>query len=100
MVIYLSVRNIEQVVVELEEHYPVKTPAVVAYRVGWPDQKLIFGTLEDIAGKVRAAGIERQALILVGEALGMNDRGEKLKRSRLYDEEFGHGFRDATKPGQ
>jgi precorrin-4/cobalt-precorrin-4 C11-methyltransferase len=100
MVIYLSVQHIEQVVAELEQCYPVHTPAAVACRVGWPDQQLICGTLENIAGKVRAAGIERQAIILVGEVFGMNDRAEKLKRSKLYDEEFGHGFRDATKPGQ
>jgi precorrin-4/cobalt-precorrin-4 C11-methyltransferase len=100
IVIYLSVQRIEQVVKELEEHYPVQTPAVVVYRVGWPDQQIIGGTLDNIAGKVRAAGIERQAIILVGDAFGMNDRGEQLKRSKLYDGEFGHGFRDATKPGE
>jgi precorrin-4/cobalt-precorrin-4 C11-methyltransferase len=98
MVIYLSVQRIEQVVAELKEHYPVQTPAAVAYRVGWPDQLLICGTLDNIAGKVRAAGIERQALILVGEAFGLDDRAENLKRSKLYDETFDHGFRNAKKP--
>ncbi len=43
MVIYLSVQRIEKVVAELKVHYPVDTPAIVAYRVGWPDQKLIRG---------------------------------------------------------
>jgi precorrin-4/cobalt-precorrin-4 C11-methyltransferase len=100
MVIYLSVQRIEEVVVELEEHYPVHTPAIVAYRVGWPDQKLICGTLDNIAGRVRAAGIERQAIILVGEVFGMKGRGDKVKRSKLYDEAFGHRFRDATTSGQ
>ncbi len=100
MVIYLSVQRIEEVVAELEEHYPAHTPAIVAYRVGWPEQKLISGTLENIAERVRTAGIERQAIILVGEAFGKEGGGEKVKRSKLYDEAFGHQFRDATKPGQ
>jgi precorrin-4/cobalt-precorrin-4 C11-methyltransferase len=101
MVIYLSVQRIEEVVAELEEHYPVDTPAIVACRVGWPDQEVIFGTLENIAGKVLAAGIERQAIILVGEVFGIEGlAGDKVKRSKLYDETFGHGFRDAEKTGQ
>ncbi len=100
MVIYLSIQRIEEVVLELEEHYPVHTPAIVAYRVGWPDQNLICGTLENIAERVRVAGIDRQAIILVGEVFGMECGGETVKRSKLYDETFGHQFRDATKPGQ
>jgi precorrin-4/cobalt-precorrin-4 C11-methyltransferase len=101
MVIYLSVKRIEGVVAELVEYYPVHTPAIVAYRVGWPDQELVCGTLENIVEKVRAAGIERQAIILVGEVFGIKGlTGEKAKRSKLYDEAFSHGFRDATEPGQ
>jgi precorrin-4/cobalt-precorrin-4 C11-methyltransferase len=100
MVIYLSVQRIEKVVAELKVHYPVDTPAIVAYRVGWPDQKLIRGTLENIAGKLRSARIERQAIILIGEVFKMKGlAGNKNKRSKLYDEAFDHQFRDATKPG-
>jgi precorrin-4/cobalt-precorrin-4 C11-methyltransferase len=101
MVIYLSVQRIEEVVAELGEHYPVHTPAIVAYRIGWPEQEVVCGTLENIVEKVRAVGIGRQAIILVGEVFGIKDLpGEKVKRSRLYDETFSHGFRDAAKPGQ
>ncbi len=99
MVIYLSVQRIEEVVGELEEHYPADTPAVVAYRVGWPDQKLIYGTLENIAQRVRAAKIVRQAIILIGEVFRIKGPvDKKAKRSKLYDEAFSHQFRDATKP--
>jgi precorrin-4/cobalt-precorrin-4 C11-methyltransferase len=99
MVIYLSVQRIEEVVEQLKSHYPADTPAIVAYRVGWPDQELIRGTIEDIAGKVGAARIRRQAIILVGEVFRMETlTGEKIKRSKLYDETFSHQFRDAAKP--
>ena len=99
MAIYLSVQRIEEVVAELTEHYQADTPAIVAYRVGWPDQELIRGTLQNIAGKVRGAEIERQAIILVGDVFRKNDpAGKKVKRSKLYDEAFSHQFRDAAKP--
>jgi precorrin-4/cobalt-precorrin-4 C11-methyltransferase len=99
MAIYLSVQRIEEVVAELKEHYPADTPAIAAYRVGWPDQKLICGSLQDISEKVRGAQIERQAIILVGEVFRKNCLdGKKAKRSKLYDEAFSHQFRDAAKP--
>lgn len=98
MVIYLSVQNIEKVVAELKEYYPSDTPAAIAYRVGWPDQMLIRGTLDDIAEKVRAAGIRRQSLIMVGEVFGIKDKPREAKRSKLYDESFSHQYREANKP--
>jgi precorrin-4/cobalt-precorrin-4 C11-methyltransferase len=92
LVIYLSIKLIDTVVAELTPAYGPETPVVVAYRVSWPDQRLIRGTLATIADLVKDAGIERQALILVGPALAA--RGEGLNaRSRLYDQGFSHGFR-------
>ena len=92
LVIYLSIKFIDRVVAELTPAYGPKTPVVVAYRVSWPDQQLIRGTLSTIAGLVQASGIERQALILVGPALAARD-GELKARSKLYDQAFTHGFR-------
>ena len=99
LVIYLSVSLIREVVAELEQGYPPDTPVVVAYRVGWPDEKFISSTLADIADTVEKSGIKRQAVILVGEALA----GELKTRSKLYDPSFEHGFRkrqeeEKTKP--
>lgn len=96
LVIYLSVQQIEKVVEELSTGYPADTPVVVAYRVGWPDETFLYGTLRDIAEKVREAGIRRQAIIMVGKVFGMQG-GNELKRSKLYDESFSHGFREARK---
>ncbi len=98
MAIYLSVQQIDTVVSELLTSYPPQTPVVVAYRVGWPDQSFVHGTLADIAGSVKDAEIRRQALILVGDVFGVRAEGEPSKRSRLYDESFGHGFRKAGEP--
>jgi precorrin-4/cobalt-precorrin-4 C11-methyltransferase len=92
LVIYLSIKLIDRVVAELTPVYGPETPVVVAYRVSWPDQRLLRGTLATIAELVRQSGIERQALILVSPALAA--RGGELKaRSKLYDQGFTHGFR-------
>jgi precorrin-4/cobalt-precorrin-4 C11-methyltransferase len=92
LVIYLSVGLIEQVAAQLAAAYGPETPAVVAYRVSWPDQQLIRGTLADIAAKVQQAKIGRQALIIVGPALAARE-GSLQARSKLYDRTFAHGFR-------
>ena len=36
MVIYLSIKLLDQVVAELAQTYGPEAPAVVAYRVSWP----------------------------------------------------------------
>jgi precorrin-4/cobalt-precorrin-4 C11-methyltransferase len=92
MVIYLSTKLIDQVVAELTPAYGQEAPVVVAYRVSWPDQRLIRGNLADIAAKVKDAGIERQALIMVSPALAARE-GRLQAQSKLYDRTFSHGYR-------
>ncbi len=94
--LYLSVALIDRVVDELLAGgvFTPATPAAVVYRASWPDERIVEGTLADIVGKVAAAGIGRQALILVGEVLKARQQGVP-ERSRLYDPAFGHGFRPA-----
>ena len=93
LVIFLSVQEISLVVKKLQCDYARDTPVVVIERVSWPDERIIYGRLTDIAKKVRAAGIKRQALIIVGEALRKNG----YQPSRLYDKDFSHGFRRAKR---
>lgn len=97
LVIYLSVQEIEKVIVEVEPFYGPETPVVVAYRVGWPDQEFLEGKLADIVSKVEVAGIRRQAIIMIGDVFGVGVRSD-LKKSKLYDEAFEHGFRKAGTP--
>ncbi len=80
LAIHLSVNNLAPVVRDLVPHYGEDCPAVVAYRVSWPDETIIRGTLADIRDKVKTAGITRTALILVGRALAPSDFDD----SRLY----------------
>jgi precorrin-4/cobalt-precorrin-4 C11-methyltransferase len=62
----------------------------VVYRVGWPDQMILRGTLADIHARVREAKITRTALILVGPALAA---GHDFPDSALYDPAHPHVLR-------
>lgn len=95
MVIYLSVGMVEKVVEQLlEGAYTGATPAAVVCRASWDDEQIIQCTLAELAEKVHQAGIDRQALIVVGDVLAARREGLKAK-SLLYDSEFSHGFREA-----
>jgi precorrin-4/cobalt-precorrin-4 C11-methyltransferase len=88
LAIHLSIANLARIVRILLPHYGENCPAVVAYRVGWPDEKLIRGTLRSIRAQAKAAGVTRTALILVGPALA--GAGSD---SRLYASDHHHVFR-------
>ena len=92
LALYLSVGQIAQVVAEALAGgaYAPDTPVAVVYRATWPDERVITGTLADIAARVREAGLTRHALILVGPALRA---ARPATRSRLYAPEFAHAYR-------
>ncbi|MCP5373204.1 MAG: precorrin-4 C(11)-methyltransferase, partial [Hyphomicrobiales bacterium] len=93
LAIHLSVTNLAVVVRELAPLYGADCPVVVAYRVTWPDEMILRGTLADIRDQVKAAGLTRTALILVGPALA--DR--TFADSRLYAADHHHVLR--PRPG-
>jgi precorrin-4 C11-methyltransferase len=86
LVIFLSAGMIERVVEELlEAGYPSDTMAAVAYRVTWPEEKIIRGTLAEIGEMLRQAEITHHALIVISPAL--QHSGSSLPaKSHLYGE--------------
>lgn len=89
MAIFLSVQEMDRVVEKLKRGYQRDdVPVAVVYKASWPDQKIIIGTLNDIADKVKEAGIKRFSQVLVGEFI-VGD----FERSRLYHPAFSHGYR-------
>lgn len=90
MVIFLSVGMIDRLATELMQEYRPDTPAAVVYKASWENQKIVQGTLSDIAQKVTDAGIKKTALIVVGDFLG-----EEYELSKLYDKTFSHEYRRA-----
>lgn len=88
MAIFLSVQMIETVVEKLMKHYERDTPVAVIQKATWPDQKIVMGTLENIAEKVKEENITKTAQILVGWFMG-----DKYSKSKLYDKTFTHEYR-------
>ena len=90
MCIFLSVGLIERVVADLlTGGYPVDTPIAVVERASWPDERIVRGTLADIAARVADSGIRKTAMIVVGPALSADSR----VASKLYDAAFSHEYR-------
>jgi precorrin-4/cobalt-precorrin-4 C11-methyltransferase len=89
MCIFLGVQMIEEVAEELKTRYPADTPVAVVKKASWEDEEIVRGTLEDIAGKVKSAGLTKTAIIVVGKVL---DHGE-VTPSKLYDKGFSHEYR-------
>jgi precorrin-4/cobalt-precorrin-4 C11-methyltransferase len=73
--------------------YTKDTPAAVVYRATWDDEKVIKGTLGDIAEKTRKEKIIKTALIVVGDVIAP----KKYEYSKVYDAGFTHGYRKAEK---
>jgi precorrin-4/cobalt-precorrin-4 C11-methyltransferase len=90
LAIHLSIRNLAHVERALSPHYGADCPVIVAYRVGWPDELFIRGTLSTIAKKVRAEKLTRTALVLVGHVFGHTD----FRDSALYDAKHEHVLRN------
>jgi precorrin-4/cobalt-precorrin-4 C11-methyltransferase len=89
LAIHLSINNLARVVRDLVPHYGADCPCIVAYRVSWPDERLIRATLATVRDAVKESGITRTALILVGRSLGSH--GEAA--SRLYAADHDHVLR-------
>jgi precorrin-4/cobalt-precorrin-4 C11-methyltransferase len=89
--LYLSMGQIQAIADRLSVSYGADCPAAVVFHASWPDQKVLTGTLSDIARKTTEAGITRTALIIVGRSLSLGGT-----RSRLYDTGFSHGYRKGS----
>ena len=89
LVIHLAIHAIETIVKELTPFYGAECPAAVVVQASSPAERVLRGTLADIAAKVSVAGIERTALVLVGPALAAQD----FRESALYDADYRRRFR-------
>ncbi|ASR34625.1 precorrin-4 C(11)-methyltransferase [Prauserella marina] len=69
LALHLAVNRIEKVVEELLPHYGADCPVAVVAMASQPGQIVLRGTLGDIAGMTRKAGISKAAMIFVGTVL-------------------------------
>ncbi|MBF0248590.1 MAG: precorrin-4 C(11)-methyltransferase, partial [Alphaproteobacteria bacterium] len=89
LAVHLSINNLAGGVKDLTPHYGTDCPVAVVYRASWPDQQVVTGTLADIRDRVKALGLTRTALILVGRVLD----GADFSDSKLYDPTHTHVLR-------
>lgn len=89
MAIFLSISMIDKVVAKLRKGYGRNVNIAVVERATWEDERAIIGTLDDIAEKVKEAGITKCAQILVGDFINCD-----YDKSLLYDKSFTHMFRE------
>jgi precorrin-4/cobalt-precorrin-4 C11-methyltransferase len=80
MVIFLGTEKLGEITKKLSCSHD--TPAAVVYHASWPDQKIVRGTIADIAQKVQDAGIEHTALLIIGRVVDPHRKG--YTRSYLY----------------
>ncbi|WP_029557631.1 precorrin-4 C(11)-methyltransferase [Xanthobacter sp. 91] len=89
LAIHLAIHALDQVVAELVPVLGADCPVAVVARATWPNERVVTGTLGDIADKLAADPIPRTALILVGRALAAED----FRESALYDTAYVRRFR-------
>ncbi|MFJ1754140.1 precorrin-4 C(11)-methyltransferase [Kitasatospora sp. NPDC088134] len=80
LVLHLAARYADSVVEELLPHYGPDCPAAVVAMASRPDELVLRGTLGDIAVQVKAAGVIRTAVIIVGRTLAATE----FRDSHLY----------------
>src|SRR5690606_5497776 len=80
IVLHLAARYVDRVVAELLPHYDPDCPSAVVAHASRPEELVLRGTLDEIARKVKEAGVLRTAVIMVGRTLG----AEQFRDSHLY----------------
>jgi precorrin-4/cobalt-precorrin-4 C11-methyltransferase len=89
LAIHLSIHALERLVAELTPFYGADCPVAVVARASWADERIVRGRLYDIIETMRAAPVERTAIIFVGPALASED----FRESELYNAAYVRRFR-------
>ncbi len=94
LAIFLSASNISKVKEKLlNAGYSKTDKIIIAYKISWPDEKIIFTDLENLENSIFVNRINRQALLLIGGNISFSSD----KKSFLYNPEFTHLFRKSIK---
>lgn len=89
MVIFLSTAMLDELSEKLiSGGYSSETPSAIVYKASWEDEKIMRCTVGTLAETARKSGINKTALITVGDFLGDN-----YSLSKLYDPSFETEFR-------
>ncbi len=88
MAVYLSAGHAQQLQEQALCHLPEDTLVLCAYRVGWPEQKLVWTSLNSLVKTVQKHNFTRQTLFLL-----LPGQQAQPTYSRLYAADFLHGWR-------
>ncbi len=86
--VYLSASKSRELEDELCASLPNDTPVLCAYRVGWPEQKLVWATADTLYDTVCEHKFERQTIFLV-----LPGQNALPTTSKLYAPDFKHMWR-------
>jgi precorrin-4/cobalt-precorrin-4 C11-methyltransferase len=104
--LYLSARHVEAAQDKLMHHYPADTPVAICFRLGWSDEKIWLVPLDRMAEVTQKENLIRTTMYVISSALAaptvpteydFNGTDEEIGelRSRLYNPEHSHLFREA-----
>lgn len=75
LIFLMSVTNIDTIVRKLIEHgLDPATPAAMVQMAFWPEEKVVVGTVSDIAEKVQQSGVRPPATLVIGKVVGMREK--------------------------
>jgi len=87
LVIYMGLSALDIISRQLTAHgLEATTPVAIIQNATRPDQKIVIGQLDNIAEKVKAAGIISPALIVVGEVIKLYDKLSLTNQSKSLNE--------------
>jgi precorrin-4/cobalt-precorrin-4 C11-methyltransferase len=96
MAVFLSAarpQELQNQLLALGSRYAHDTPAVIGFRVSWPDERVIRTTVGSVASALADLGETATVLLLVGPALAPISAPQ---RSHVYSPTYQHTFRAAT----
>lgn len=86
IVFYMGIKNLPHIAENLIRHgRDPQTPVAVVRWASTPQQRSVVGTLADIAGVVKEAGITPPALVVVGEVVSLRDTINWYEQRPLFN---------------
>ncbi|WP_393915908.1 precorrin-4 C(11)-methyltransferase [Halostreptopolyspora alba] len=93
MALFLSAARSGQLQQELlDGGYPPDTPCLIAYQATWPEELLVWCSLDELEATTKEHKLWKHTLVLVGPALAAGGT-----RSHLYHPGHFHGYRRADR---
>lgn len=88
VVFLMGVHNVETIAQKLmAAGRPATTPAAMIQMAFWDGEHVVTGTLNNIAGEVRRAGVEPPATLVIGEVVRLRDKLRSLIAANSEKEE-------------